>query len=186
VTKEEFLKQLDTALKSLPTEEREDIFRDYQEHFAIGLGKGKTEEKISASLGSPKQLAKELLASYHLEKVETAASIVNILSATYAVIGLGFFNLVFVAGLFIALAAILVVGWLTGTGLIISPLLVLIDAIVHPGTFELFFLFVSIMLCGLGVLLILGMYFATKAAAVGFIRYLQFNMNIVKGGHRNV
>jgi uncharacterized membrane protein len=62
------------------------------------------------------------LASYHLEKVETAASIVNILSATYAVIGLGFFNLVFVAGLFIALAAILVVGWLTGTGLIISPL----------------------------------------------------------------
>jgi uncharacterized membrane protein len=37
VTKEEFLKQLDTALKSLPTEEREDIFRDYQEHFAIGL-----------------------------------------------------------------------------------------------------------------------------------------------------
>ena len=95
-------------------------------------------------------------------------------------------SLVFVAGLFIALAAILVVGWLTGTGLIISPLLVLIDAIVHPGTFELFFLFVSIMLCGLGVLLILGMYFATKAAAVGFIRYLQFNMNIVKGGHRNV
>lgn len=185
MTKEQFLKQLDTALKSLPTEERQDILRDYQEHFTIGIEEGKTEEKISVSLGSPKQLAKELLATYHLEKVETTATTGNILRAMYAVVGLGFFNLVFVLGLFVALAGVLVAGWVAGTAFIISPLIVVIDTIVHPATFQLLFLFISIMLCGFGAFIIIGMYFATKAAAAGFIRYLKFNMKIVKGGQKN-
>ncbi|HLV08955.1 MAG TPA: DUF1700 domain-containing protein [Halanaerobiales bacterium] len=185
MTKEQFLKQLAKGLKRLPAEERQDILRDYQEHFMIGIEEGETEEGISASLGSPRQIAKELLATYHLEQVETTTTTGNILRAMYAVLGLGFLNLVFVLGPFIALIGVLVAGWVAGTAFIISPLLVITDAVVHPGTFQAFFLFFSIMLCGLGFFINIGMFFATKAAADGFIRYLKFNMKIVKGGHKN-
>lgn len=185
MTKDQFLKQLDKALKKLTAEEHQDILQDYREHFTIGVEEGKTEEEIAASLGSPTQIAKELLALYHLEKVELTATAGNILRATYAVVGLGFFNLVFVLGLFVALTGLIVAGWFTGISLILSPLLVLIDAIIHPGTFQFFFLFFSIMLCGIGIFIIIGMYFATKAAAKGFIRYLKFNVKIVKGGNKH-
>ena len=61
------------------------------------------EEQIAGALGSPSQIAKEILATYHLEKVENTASAGNIMRAAWAVIGLGFFNLVIVLGPFIAL-----------------------------------------------------------------------------------
>ncbi len=92
MTKEQFLKQLQAGLKKLPQEERKDIIHDYEEHFFIGKEDGKTEEEIAKSLGSPQQITKELIASYHLEKVEKNRTTGNILRAVWAVIGLGFFN----------------------------------------------------------------------------------------------
>lgn len=92
MTKEQFLRQLESALKKLPKAEREDILQDYSEHFSIGMEEGKTEEEIASALGSPHQIAKELLATYHVEKVEATATTGNILRAIWAVIGLGFFN----------------------------------------------------------------------------------------------
>jgi uncharacterized membrane protein len=182
MNKGQFLKELDIALKKLPTEERQDILRDYEEHFMIGLEEGNTEEQISASLGSPKQLAKELTATYHLGKVESTATTGNILRALYAVIGLGFLNLVFVLGPLIALLGVMAAGWVIGLGFTISPLVIIVDAAINPGSFELFALFFSLGLCGVGLLILLGMRFASKYAAKGLVRYLKFNMKIVKGG----
>ncbi len=184
MTKKQFLNQLDSALKSLPADERQDILQDYREHFVIGMEKGNSEEEIAASLGSPTQIAKELLAAYHLEKVETTTSTGNILRAMWAVVGLGFLNLVFVLGPFIALTGVMVAGWTAGIALVLSPVIVLADTIMHPETFHPFFLFISIMLSGLGLLVTIGMYIATKAVAKGFVRYLKFNMKIVKGGYK--
>lgn len=184
MTKKQFLSQLDSALKSLPADERQDILQDYQEHFDIGMEKGNTEEEIAASLGSPTQIAKELLAAYHLEKVEATTSTGNILRAMWAVVGLGFLNLIFVLGPFIALTGVMFAGWTSGIALVLSPAMVIADAIAHPETFQSFFLFISIMFCGLGLLVTVGMYIATKAVARGFIRYLKFNVKIVKGGYK--
>ena len=100
MNKEQFLKQLEASLKRLSIEERQDILQDYEEYFAIGMEKGKSEQEISASLGNPKQIAKELLASYHLDMVEQTTSAGNILRAVWAVIGLGFFNILIVLGTF--------------------------------------------------------------------------------------
>lgn len=183
MNKEQFLKTLDSALKGLSSDEREDIIRDFEEHFLIGFKEGNSEEKISATLGSPKQIAKELLATYHLEKVEGSATTGNILRAMYAVIGLGFLNLVFVLGPFIALLGVMAAGWVIGLGFTISPLVIIVGAAINPGTFELFALFFSLGLCGVGLLLLLGMRFASKLAAKGLVRYLKFNMKIVKGGN---
>ena len=61
MNKETFLKQLDASLTKLPQDERRDIIQDYEEYFAIGLEEGKTEEQIAGSLGSPSQIAKEMI-----------------------------------------------------------------------------------------------------------------------------
>lgn len=53
-----FLRLLRISLRGLPETEIADIVRDYEEHFNIGISKGKMEEEISAELGNPVELAK--------------------------------------------------------------------------------------------------------------------------------
>ena len=61
--KEDFLEILKDYLKnSFSQEEIMDIVRDYEEYFIDGEIEGKTEMDIIASLGSPKEIAKELVA----------------------------------------------------------------------------------------------------------------------------
>ena len=106
MNKEQFLKQLNDSLTRLSLEEREDILQDYEEYFEIGMEEGKSEQEISKSLGNPRQISKELMASYHLGQVEQTTSAGNVMRAVWAVIGLGFFNLVIVLGPFVALSLI--------------------------------------------------------------------------------
>lgn len=182
MTKEKFLKELDKFLRRIPSPEREDIKHDFEEHFAVGLEEGKTEEDIAVSLGSPHQIAKELLASYHLEKVETTSSVGNILRAVWAVIGLSFFNLVIVLGPFIALAGIVIGGWILGGGFVLSPLLVLINTVIYPDTFLFFDLFFSFLLFGVGLFITIGMFYITRWLSNQLVTYLQYNVRLVKGG----
>lgn len=182
MTKNEFLTKLDRALKGLSFMEKQDILQDYEEHFALAMEEGKSEEAIAERLGSPGQIAKELMATYHLEKVDRELSTVNIFRAVWAVIGLGFFNLVIVLGPFLALAGILIGIWAVSVSFTLTPLLFLFDILLHPSTFEFFNLFAVIGLCGLGILLGIGMYYVTKALSLGFVRYLKYNASLVKGG----
>lgn len=182
MNREQFLKQLEGNLQGISSEERQDILQDYEEYFAIGREEGKTEEEMTASLGSPTQIAKELFASHHLEKVETSTTAGNIMRAVWAVIGLGFFNFVIVMGPFIALIGVMFSGWAVGAVFVLSPLLVLVNAVIAPETFTFFDLFVSVALCGIGLFIAIGMLFATKAVTRGFVRYLKFNRALVKGG----
>ena len=185
MNKRQFLSKLDSSLKHIPSNERQDILQDFEEHFSIGIQEGKTEEEISSLLGSPQQIAKDMIATHHLDKAEATATFGNIVRAVWATIGLGFFNLVIVLGPFIALIAVIFAGWVTGISFIASPLMLLINTVIYPNTFELFNLFFSLAMCGLGFFIVIGMYFATRAIMQGFIRYLRFNVKIVKGGLNN-
>lgn len=180
MNKEQFLKQLNDSLTRLSLEERQDILQDYEEYFAIGMEQGKTDQEISASLGNPKQIAKELLATYHLGQVEQTTSAGNVMRAVWAVIGLGFFNLVIVLGPFIALVGVVLAGWASAIAFILAPAAALLNLIVS--SFQLFDLFFSLALCGLGIFMAMGMFVATRALTKGFIRYLKFNASLVKGG----
>jgi uncharacterized membrane protein len=182
MNKNEFLNKLDKSLNNLPYEERKDIIEDFQEHFEIGKTENKSDKEIVSALGSPNQIAKEILANYYLEKIEKTSSTKNIFSAIWAVIGLGFFNLVIVAGPLIAIAAIILSGWIAGGAFTISPLLFLINLIIFPGQFNYLDLFSSIALTGVGLLLIIGMYYVTYWSQKIFIQYLKFNVRMVKGG----
>lgn len=180
MNKEQFLKQLEASLKRLSTEERKDILQDYEEYFAMGMEREKSEEDIASSLGNPKQIAKELLASYHLDMVEQTTSARNILSAVWAVIGLGFFNVLIVLAPFCALVSVVISGWLASVAFILSPLGVLFN--LFMGQFRIADLFLSLGICGIGIFVAMGMFFATKFLTKGFIGYLKFNITFVKGG----
>lgn len=182
MTKNEFLAELKASLKKIPSDERQDILQDFQEHFDFGLEEGKTEEEISASLGSPQQIGKELVANYRVGLVEDSVTTGNIFRAVWAVIGLGFFNLIIVLGPFVALAGIIIAGWIVGIAFVAAPLLVLINVAVYPQIFEFFDLFFSIALAGLGLFIAIGMFFASRSLTNGFVRYLKYNVRLVKGG----
>lgn len=182
MNKEAFLKVLNKKIKKLPKEEREDILQDYEDHFLFGLEEGKTEEEIVKALGSPSQIAKEILANHHLDEVSKSMTAGNFFRAMWAVIGLGFFNLVIVLGPALVITGLIVAGWIISLSFLISPLLVLIELIFNPGGFMLYNLFVSLAICGVGYFISLGMFYVTKFAIIGFVRYLKFNASLVKGG----
>jgi uncharacterized membrane protein len=103
--------------------------------------------------------------------------------AVWAVIGLGFFNLVIVLGPFIALIGVVIAGWASAIAFILAPFGVLFNLAI--GTFQLFDLFFALGLCGIGIFIAMGMFVATSALTKGFIRYLKFNASLVKGGLKN-
>ena len=185
MNKDEFLSQLNDSLKRLPSAEREDILQDFIEHFEIGLSEGKSEDEIIKALGSPQHIAKEMVAAYHVEQVGQTASAGNMFRAVWAVIGLGFFNLVIVLGPFIALAGVVLAGWIVGLSFITSPILYIINIVIYPEIFVLFDLFVSIFLSGIGIFITIGMVHFTQWLVKGFVKYLNFNIRMVKGGMNN-
>src|SRR5690606_38050979 len=93
MNREQYLQVLEHELRKLDAAERDDILLDFQEHFDAGLDQGKSEEDIAKALGSPKQVAKELLADAYLNKAESKLTTGNVLKAIWAAIGLSFFNL---------------------------------------------------------------------------------------------
>lgn len=184
MNKEQFLETLNASLKPLSSSERADILRDFEEHFNVGNAEGKSESEISAGLGSPYKIAKELLVTYHIEQDEYAATEDNPLRLILATVGMGFFNLIIVLGPLMALIGIFFAGWVVGITFIGSPVLVFLGSMIYFGSFEFFDLFVSLALAGFGIFIIMGMYYLTLLFIRLLIRYVKFNINFVKGGAR--
>ncbi len=59
MNKTEYLKRLSDELGHMPYGDVKDIIQSIEEHFDEGLGEGRSEEEIAASLGDPKELANE-------------------------------------------------------------------------------------------------------------------------------
>jgi len=85
MTENQFIGELETALKRLPTEERNDIIQDIREYFTDGRVDGKSESDIAASLGSPTKIAEELLGSYSFEEMKFEEKKVEIVSTNKVV-----------------------------------------------------------------------------------------------------
>lgn len=183
MTKDEFMKELGRSLNKLPAEEREEILQDFEEHFAIGCEEGKSEQEIAEALGSPDQIAREMNATRKVGKASNNATPHNILRATWAVIGLSFFNLIIVLGPFLGIIGLVIGGWAISFSFTVSPLLALFGLAFGDST--MFDFSASLALCGIGLLFGIIMYYLTKWIFIGFIRYLQFNISLVKGGMKN-
>jgi uncharacterized membrane protein len=182
VTKNQFLNELNRALRDIPYDERRDVLKDYKEHFDIGMTEGKTEEEITFSLGNPEQIAREILVNYPPEKLLLKRNEPNLFRSVIVAVSLIFFNLIVVIGPFFGLIGILIGSWAVGLSFTISPFGMLFDLIIFHRYFIPFNFFASILLCGLGILITIGMFFVTKKIIGWTITYLKFNFNLIIGG----
>lgn len=191
--KNDFLKTLETQLNVMNAEDRKEILYDYQEHFQNGLAEGKTEEEISKSLGNPKTLGKQYIANYMVEQAKDTASTSNIFRAIFAVLSLGFFNIVFVLGPFLALLGVIIALFASSAAIIVSGLVVLFGVIAHP-VLETYLSIPSFLLenilggialgtgiTSLGLLLFIGVCYLAKFVYLGTVKYLQLNIGIING-----
>ncbi|EJL43862.1 hypothetical protein BAG01nite_09830 [Brevibacillus agri] len=182
MTRREFMDELGALLGDLPDKERLDILADYTEHFLIGIKQGKSEHEIADSLGSPKALARELLAGYRIDQAQSNASVGNMSRAIIATISLGFFNLVFVLGPFFALIGVLIACYAVSLSLLVAPLGILMEyGFPAPSQERLLLLFGSLVSLGLGGMLAVGLLRLTKWLYRLFLKYLQFNVQMIRG-----
>lgn len=67
MTRDEFLRRLERALRSLPAAERQAIRADYERYFADGAAAGREEPEVAESLGNPTRLAAELRLAHEFD-----------------------------------------------------------------------------------------------------------------------
>ena len=84
MTEQQFLNELELALTTLPVDERNDILSDIKEYFINGREDGKTDSDIAASLGSPKEIAQELVEFPIQEKVTTKNKVIKVPQSNFS------------------------------------------------------------------------------------------------------
>ncbi|MCL1950770.1 MAG: DUF1700 domain-containing protein [Turicibacter sp.] len=181
MTKDQFMNELDRRLKALPQAERMDILQDYREHFGFGAEAGKTDQEIAVKLGHPAHIARELLADYRLNQATATTSTTNTFRAILAVGGLSFLNLVFVLGPAIGVYGMILGLWGTALGGIATPFALLLFAAMGLQTFLWFEFFLALTFCGIGILMGLAAWKMTILAKKLTLRYLKFNLKVIKG-----
>ncbi|WNC16684.1 HAAS signaling domain-containing protein [Brevibacillus brevis] len=182
MTRREFMDELGSLLDELPDKERLDILADYTEHFLMGVKEGKSEHEIAEALGSPKALARELLAGYRIHEAESNASVGNMTRAIIATVSLGFFNLVFVLGPFMALIGVLIACFGVAVALLLAPVGMYAQYGFSAVSQErLLLLFGSMASIGLGGMMAVGLVGLTRWLYRLFLRYLQFNVQMIRG-----
>lgn len=183
MTKEGFLQTLERSLQKLKEHERKEILYDFEEHFAAGLAEGKTEAEIAKELGDPKLIAKEILVDYRIAQAETDRSVKHMIQAILATVSLSFFNLIFVLGPALAMVAVYISLCGIALVLVLSPIGWLVSFLFgFGGGNAIQSFFGSILMSGVGLILSVGLYYFGKFLYELSLKYIKFNLRIVKGG----
>ena len=189
MNKKDFINKLSSYLGGVPAEERQDVVNDIEEHFKEAISEGRTEEEISDSLGDPKALANQFKANILVDKAEKTASAINITRAVLATLGLGFFNLVFILGPFIGIAAVLFSLFASAIAVTATGIAVFFASIFGPLVPQYFAglvnpavsIFASIGVTLFGILFFIGDIYVAKWIYRLFVRYIKFNLRIITG-----
>jgi uncharacterized membrane protein len=194
MNKEEYINKLKNLVKDMPLDDREDIISDYEEHFRIGMENGRSEEEISAALGDPNAILKNIKAEHIIKKAENKPSFGRMMEAVLAAAGLGIFNLIFVLGPFLIIVAIILGLIVTGFSVIFAGISTVFSALLQP----IFPQYINlpgsegiinrllIVMGGAGLTMV-GVFLVVVMAYIGkwfynlLIRYLKLNLRIING-----
>lgn len=191
MNKNEYLDLLKLYLKDLPDDEIQDILLDYEEHFRIGVSKGKSEEVISKELGSPRDIAGNYKVSlenaFVKDENESYQGVKSHNDNTRKLlIGLLliFFNFVIVLGPFIAIVGVLFSSYIVGISIIFAggalllgfPVMLFIpSAQLHLLTTISF----GLGFIGLGILGIILSIYLTKLLYKLSVKYFNWNIELI-------
>ena len=101
-----FMAQLRDGLSGLHHSDIGDILSDYESHFADGAADGRTEDEVSAALGDPARLARELRAEVGFKRWEERPSAGNFMGVVLALLGLATIDFIILLPLLCFLAAV--------------------------------------------------------------------------------
>jgi uncharacterized membrane protein len=189
MTETAFLNELARGLGGLDAPAREEILRDYREHFASAREAGRSDEETSRKLGDPRSIARSYDASVKLARAEKASSIAgrswHLLGLAKALVILAPLNFIMVLGPFLVLAVALVVGWsisgglLAGSGALLGRWATMqpVEGLATSVNVSVLLLFVS-GIC-FSLLGLLGMGLLSVASLRGLLRYFKWNLNFV-------
>ena len=192
MNKNGFLKALASQLSSLPASDKAEIMYDYEEHFSVGVGQGKSEEQVAQGLGNPTAIAKQYKASHMVERAQVTTTTSNVFRAVIAVVGLGFFNLIFILAPFLATVSVILACFVAAIALTMVGPILLLSSLFAWHTYvsvplfllenPLALLSLAIGFTSLGLLLSIGSYQLAKWFLQGTVWYLQTNIKLITGG----
>jgi len=186
---QDYIGSLKSALSgTIPDEELQDILSDYTEHFRAGREEGRTDEDLCRALGSPMDVAQEIRASWMVSRAEKNRSCRNIWRAVLATIGLGLLNLIVVLVPFILLTLVLLIILVVGAVCIVFGPVAFVLALLQTAgiSFINFWLwpvagvFFSIGITSLGLLLVIGDYYLARFFYHLGIRWLKWNIRMIR------
>ncbi|GGB03960.1 DUF1700 domain-containing protein [Macrococcus hajekii] len=182
MNRKEFLNTLYQSLDGLSPEEKHSIMLDYEEYFEDGIVDGKSEQQISAELGLPSRLAKEHKATYTYERAQHHPTTSNVFQAVVATVGLSVLNFFVISVPFLIYISMVVSMAFMTLMFIASPLFLGLDYIVNGATAVSWFEgFVVILLAGVGLMMIVILYYIIKFGNKILMKYINWNINTVKG-----
>lgn len=206
MNKEHFLIELKLNLTNLPPEKVSAILAEYEETFAAELTAGKSEEQIANELGHPKQLAAERLIQFGItpkpkeasysqgdwvdldserekvnDEIETKQSYSPFIQFIKAVFIIGF-NLFFVLTPVIIFLFCLLGAWVTGIAFSFSPIFGIFGLLGTYSVATVFQTFMTILICGIGLVMLAICYPLTRVSAKLFRRYLEWMRRAIVGG----
>jgi uncharacterized membrane protein len=130
MTRNEFMTRLRQGLVGLNPDYIRDVMSDYENHFDDGRQNGRSEEEISAALGDPGRLARELRAEAGFQRWENARTPGNLVGAVLGLMGLATIDIMFLFpflcamfGIFVGFSVLAVVAVVLGFALIIGALI---------------------------------------------------------------
>ncbi len=187
----EYLNSLRSYLKGLPEYEIREILLDYEEHFAIGRDKGKTDEEIAVELGAPNEVADSIRQTLGKEQDSSAkqpqasGSTDGARKMLILILLIGL-NLVFVLGPFIGIVGFLFGIFAAGVGISVGGAAMLLGFPVtffipgfQPGVITV--IAFGIGLIALGILLVVLGVVLTKLLYKLASAYLAWNRRLVNG-----
>ncbi|GGI43140.1 HAAS signaling domain-containing protein [Mammaliicoccus stepanovicii] len=182
MNKKTYLSTLNKYLKHLPDEDRADIIAEYETHFISGKEDGQSEEMIADELGKPKEIAKEINATLAIDRAENNNKMSNVWHAIISVMGLGILNffvilipIVAIVSILLSFMAITLTLLLTPTALLIKGVYNGFNTILHAD------IFIVVASFGLGLMFFTVTYLLTKWSFKVFVKYLRWNISIIKG-----
>ncbi|WP_341281504.1 DUF1700 domain-containing protein [Paenibacillus sp. FSL H8-0537] len=181
MTKQNYMGELERLLAKVPEQQRREWLFDYYSHFQQAEEHGQSEHEAALELGDPRQIASELLLGYKVERAEADKSFGNTSKAVLATVSLGFFNIVFVLGPYVAAVGVLIALWATSFAFGLAGVTTVLESM-WSGMFTLTqAASIGLVLIGLSILLGVGVNALTKGFFAATVKYLKFNTKIIRG-----
>jgi uncharacterized membrane protein len=190
MTRQQFIVELRKGLGRMAEEEKREILADYEEHFRMAAGDGKSEEQTAQSLGNPRTIGRSYRIDSMLDESGEggAAGARAVVRAVFASLGLTVLNAIFVLGPCLALAGAMIGLWaaaaslaLTGLAVAVSPVAAFVapQAFILGGLSPLFLVFAGVGAAALGVLALIGMAELSRLFIRMIATYVRFNARII-------